>query len=243
MGLKWIGGLLALVLAGLLAACSTFGYSTTTPNPDEATLPINTLLAELRGMQSCRLNRRIELLHQMASHGEVSVPYLFDALSLRDGCPDEYLFELEDILADMCSRYPGLFTTIALDNTEAEENRWQALFAIRKSRQVAGYEAVVGILTEEDSIQLRIQAVWALDAIAGALSHEEILRSEDGLINLLRSQEVRRSDKENIIALLASMKSTKAVPHLIELLNDTHVYSSSLIGDECVPNTMSKYAY
>ncbi|RLC69918.1 MAG: hypothetical protein DRI81_19825 [Chloroflexi bacterium] len=43
MGLKWIGGLLALALAGLLAACSVFATPTATPRPTP--VPITALEA------------------------------------------------------------------------------------------------------------------------------------------------------------------------------------------------------
>ncbi len=245
-----VSAIICITLAVVLSGCTNADQSDTTATPDEAIPHIEALFTKLEGMESCtaggvrdQLRIRAELLRQMASYGEVAIPYLLDTLELQRDCPDEYLFELEDVLAQMCAKYPEAFVAVALDESETYTYRWHALFSIRNSRQVAGSEAVVGVLTEENDLQLKIQAVWALCAVAEKLEHKELLQSEDGLIDLLKSEEVRRHDKENIIALLAYMKSKKSVPTLIELLDDTHVYSESMIEGEWEPNTMSKYAH
>lgn len=186
-----------------------------------------------------RLNLQLAIIKKIAAHGRESIPFLLQAVKLRGDSPDNYDWELRDLLAAKCKEFPDEFSQIIKDKRQDVEKRWDAVHAVRQAEEKRCFTATAEVFNDPREPQdLRIQALLSFPA----LKPEEVRPLAKGIVTLLK-ENPRPSDLENVIELAEYGGIHEAVPVLIPLLDERDVYSYTVEDDgKNTPNRISDKA-
>ncbi|OHB74278.1 MAG: hypothetical protein A2Z34_03630 [Planctomycetes bacterium RBG_16_59_8] len=190
-----------------------------------------------------RLKTQLAILKEMAGHGRESIPYLFKAIGLEKGSPDNFDWELRDHLAQKCQEFPDCFSEIICDRREDQTKRWYAIYAVRQSEERRCCPATAEVFNDPGEPQeLRMQALMSMLCRKNITAGNARALSK-GIVVLLREQP-RDTDLERVIEIAEYGKTPEAVPDLIVLLDHTKIYSYTVNEDgRRIPNRISDKAH